>query len=254
MHFTYFYFHVFYDSFQYLSIVLLGNGKTFMSPAVKYLTCNKLGKLAWQVDSCPLLLQSQNEIYQMQVKGQQTFSKHFLSVTLHITHQLTGKYHSMYNIKSYILLLVTAFRCLCELFPYICSPVYDRLTILTFMSPLVTNYFISNISYKGGDPKVSYVSWVYHDDIIKWKHFPRFWPFVRRIHRSPVNSSHKGHWRGALMLSLICVWINTRVNNREAGDLRCHRAHYNVTAMSYASLGHEQRYWNVTGRRTKFPF
>ena len=31
-----------------------------------------------------------------------------------------------------------------------------------------------------------------HDDVIKWKHFPRYWPFVRRIHRSPVNSPHKG--------------------------------------------------------------
>ena len=32
----------------------------------------------------------------------------------------------------------------------------------------------------------------YHNDIIKWKHFPRYWPFVRGIHRSPVNSPHKG--------------------------------------------------------------
>ena len=38
-----------------------------------------------------------------------------------------------------------------------------------------------------------------HDDVIKWKHFPRCWSFVRGIHPSPVNSSHKGHWRGALM-------------------------------------------------------
>ena len=37
-----------------------------------------------------------------------------------------------------------------------------------------------------------------HDDVIKWKHFPRYWPFVRGIHRSPVNSHHKGQWRGAL--------------------------------------------------------
>ena len=64
-----------------------------------------------------------------------------------------------------------------------------------------------------------------HDDVIKWKHFPRYWPFVRGIHRSPVNSPHKGQWRGALMFSLICVWINCWVNNREAGDLRRHRAH-----------------------------
>ena len=45
----------------------------------------------------------------------------------------------------------------------------------------------------------------YHDDVIKWKHFPRYWTFVRGIHRSPVNSPHKGRWHGALMFSLICV-------------------------------------------------
>ena len=58
----------------------------------------------------------------------------------------------------------------------------------------------------------------YHDDVIIWKHFPRYWPFVQGIHRSPVNSPHKGQWRGALMLSLICVWINGWVNNGGAGD------------------------------------
>ena len=47
-----------------------------------------------------------------------------------------------------------------------------------------------------------------HDDFIKWKHFPRYWSFVRGIHRSPVNSPHKGHWCGALMFSLISAWIN----------------------------------------------
>ena len=68
-----------------------------------------------------------------------------------------------------------------------------------------------------------------------WRHqmetFPRNWPFVRGIHRGPVNSPHKGQWRGALMFSLICVWINSWVNNRETGDLRCHRAHYDVSVM-----------------------
>ena len=42
----------------------------------------------------------------------------------------------------------------------------------------------------------------------------------------------KGQWRGALMFSLICVWINGWVNNGEAGDLRRYRAHYNVTVMN----------------------
>ena len=72
---------------------------------------------------------------------------------------------------------------------------------------------------------------ILHDDVIKWKHFPRYWPFVRGIHRSPVNSPHKGQWRGALMFSLTCVWINDCVNNREAGDLRRYRAHYDVIVM-----------------------
>ena len=55
---------------------------------------------------------------------------------------------------------------------------------------------------------------IIHNDVIKWKHFPRYWPFVRGIHRSPVNSPHKGQWRKALMFSLICAWIY----NCEAGE------------------------------------
>ena len=70
-----------------------------------------------------------------------------------------------------------------------------------------------------------------HDAVIKWKHFPRYRPFARGIHRSPVNSPHKGQWQGALMFSLICALINGRVNNRKASDLRRHRAHYDVTVM-----------------------
>ena len=71
-----------------------------------------------------------------------------------------------------------------------------------------------------------------HDDVIKWKPFLRYWPFVRGIHRSPMNSPHKGQWRGALMFSLSCVWINGWVNNRKAGDLRRYRAHYDIMVMS----------------------
>ena len=70
------------------------------------------------------------------------------------------------------------------------------------------------------------------DDVIKWKHFPRYWPFVWGIHQSPVNSPHKGQWRGALMFSLISVWMNGWVNTREAGDYRRHRAHFDVGVMT----------------------
>ena len=61
--------------------------------------------------------------------------------------------------------------------------------------------------------------------------FPRYWPFVRGIHRWPVNSPHKGQWHGALMFSLIYAWMNGWVNSRETDDWTRHRAHYNVTAM-----------------------
>ena len=57
---------------------------------------------------------------------------------------------------------------------------------------------------------------------------------------SPGNSSHKGQWRGALVFSLICVWINGWVNNGEAGDLRRNHAHYDVIVMAERIL-----YWDV---------
>ena len=68
------------------------------------------------------------------------------------------------------------------------------------------------------------------DDVTKG-HFPRYWPFVRAIRRSPVNFPHKDQWRGPLIFSLICTWIKGWVNNRKAGDLRRHRTHYGVTVM-----------------------
>ena len=68
-----------------------------------------------------------------------------------------------------------------------------------------------------------------------WHHqmetFSALLAFVWGIHRSPVNSLHKGQWWRDLMFSLICAWINRWVNNGEAGDLRCHHAHYDVTVL-----------------------
>ena len=78
--------------------------------------------------------------------------------------------------------------------------------------------------------------WCVNDDVIKWKRFPRDCPYVRGIHRSPVNSPHKGQWREALMFSLICAWLSGWVNNRESGDSRRHHPHYDVTAMWLVSL------------------
>ena len=93
---------------------------------------------------------------------------------------------------------------------------------------------------KIGVPYLWILSWflvsINHDDVIKWEHFPRYWIFVRGIHRSTVNSPHKGQWRGALMFSLICAWMDGWVNNLEAGDLRRYCAHYDVTVMSACRL------------------
>ena len=94
-----------------------------------------------------------------------------------------------------------------------------------------------------------------HDDVIKWKHFPRYWPFVWGIHLWPVNSPHKYQWCRALMFSLIFAWINGWVNNRKAGDLRRHRAHYDATAMNYPQLNcffHNS--FRLTAKNIKIPF
>ena len=75
-----------------------------------------------------------------------------------------------------------------------------------------------------------------HDDFMKWTHFSRYWPIVRRIHRSPVDYPHQGQGCGALMFSLKCAWTNGWANNRDAGDLRHHRAHYDVILMAMIKI------------------
>ena len=72
---------------------------------------------------------------------------------------------------------------------------------------------------------------LYHEDIIKWKHIPCYLPFVRRIHRSPVNCPHNDQWGEALRFSLFTAWTNRWANNGDAGDSRRDRAHYDVTVM-----------------------
>ena len=79
-------------------------------------------------------------------------------------------------------------------------------------------------------------------------------------------SPHKGQWRGALMVFFICAWRNGCINNREAGDLRRHRAHYYVTAMvkkeclifSYSYTQILSYSYNVLGticiKAEKFPY
>ena len=75
----------------------------------------------------------------------------------------------------------------------------------------------------------------YHTGLTWWRHqmvtFSALLAICAGNSPVPVNFPHKGQWRGALMFALICVWINGWVNNREAGDLRRYRVHYDVIVM-----------------------
>ena len=84
----------------------------------------------------------------------------------------------------------------------------------------LTSTVIPIIRIRRSDGRFIFIT---HDDVIKWKQFPRNCPFV------PLCG--EGQWRGALMFSLICAWINVWVNNCEAGDLTRYRTHYDVTVM-----------------------
>ena len=76
---------------------------------------------------------------------------------------------------------------------------YDNSTLVTKTLGLTS---------KDIDPTLSLWVDIWYDGVIKWKHFPCYWPFVRGIHRWPVNSPLKGQRRGAFMFSLICPRIN----------------------------------------------
>ena len=76
-----------------------------------------------------------------------------------------------------------------------------------------------------------------HDDVIKWKHYPGYWPIVRGIHRWPV-------------FSLICPWTNGWINNRDAGDFRHRRADYDVTVMEVCFLAVWNKLWGMSCIKT----
>ena len=75
----------------------------------------------------------------------------------------------------------------------------------------------------------------HHDDVIKSKHFPRYWALCAGNLPVTGESPHKGQWRGALMFSFIFAWTNSWVNNGDAGDLRRNRCHYDVIVMGPSS-------------------
>ena len=135
------------------------------------------------------------------------------------------------NNTDYILLYLSWYpRVLFFIFLFHCSHNKNTLMLCLLASFLIMSIACSIILFL----KSRYFASL-HVVFTWWRHqmetFPRYWPFVRGVHRSPVNSPHKGQWRGALMLSLICTWIDGWVNTREAGDLRRHRTDNDVTVM-----------------------
>ena len=68
-----------------------------------------------------------------------------------------------------------------------------------------------------------------HDGVIKWKVFRV--TALCEGNRSPVDSLHKGQWRGALMFSLIFAWTNGWANVQDPDVLNRHGVHYDITAM-----------------------
>ena len=69
------------------------------------------------------------------------------------------------------------------------------------------------------------------NEVIEWKQFPHYWPIFDG--NSPVTGSpHNSQWSGALMCSLFCAWANGWVHSRDAGDLRRHCAHCDVTVIT----------------------
>ena len=84
--------------------------------------------------------------------------------------------------------------------------------------------------------EVSYIKdvrYVQNDRSARWRHAMKTFSALLPLcaWNSTVNSPHKGQ-RRPLMCSLICVWANDWVNNRDAGDLGRHCAPYDVTVMA----------------------
>ena len=95
---------------------------------------------------------------------------------------------------------------------------------LTLFSPYLTS-LLNHLRHKI-DIRVIHVIKKVDDDVIKCKHFSHNWPFVRGIHWSLVNSPPPTKASDA---ELWCfLWTNGWANHGDAGDLRCHRAHYDV--------------------------
>ena len=64
-----------------------------------------------------------------------------------------------------------------------------------------------------------------HDGALKWKHFPRYWPFVRGIHQWPLDSLHNGSMIRGFDVSFD-VSLRKLLNKQlKTGEIRCLGGH-----------------------------
>ena len=73
-----------------------------------------------------------------------------------------------------------------------------------------------------------------HDGVVKWKHFPCYWPFAREFHWWPVDSPQSPVTRSVAVFFDPRLKKNGWANNRDAGDLRRYWGHYDVTGMTFS--------------------
>ena len=108
----------------------------------------------------------------------------------------------------------------------ICLTWFKEQWINQYMDKCISDE-MNSFGYNGSHSSWSKKSW--------WRHqmetFSALLAHCAGNSPGPVNSPHKSQWRGALMFSFIYAWINDWVNNREAGDLRRQRGHYDVIVM-----------------------
>ena len=134
----------------------------------------------------------------------------------------------------------------CRIFLKICARISNVFVVLISLAPWIIFSPLSGLLHAGIANVISNAIAMYtrhHNKALKcttdimymvkawWRHQMEAFAALLAIFAIPVNSPHKDQWRGALLRSLICVWINGCVNNREAGDLRRYRAQYDVTVM-----------------------
>ena len=127
---------------------------------------------------------------------------------------------------------------LCEKSNSLCPPLPKYIIYLNYT--LVLTQRLSPHNVRSMDHWLIQRIWSLQCSIPWWRHQMEI--FAALLARSAGNSPvigefpHRGQWRGALMLYLIWDGINGWVNNGEAGDLRRHRTHYDVTVIALHSL------------------